>query len=151
MKKCAMKTSAGLAFLGAAAIGIWCGAAAAQDSATGPFTQDQVNSGRENFATNCAECHNQNLSGGSAPALAGKAFASKWEKRTAADLYTFIRTTMPMCQGGILGNSTYADIVAFLMWANGAEPGKDEFDGSTPVNIGSIFTGTVRPDLSKSR
>jgi hypothetical protein len=56
-----------------------------------------------------------------------------------------------MCQGGILGNSAYAEIVAYLLWANGAQPGKDEFDGSTAVNIGTIVTGTVRSDLSKSK
>ena len=149
MRKCAMKTPAGFAVLVAAALAGWCGAAAAQGSVPGPFSQDQVDSGRKNFAESCAECHNKDLSGVSAPALAGKAFAGKWDSKTTADLYTFIRTTMPMCQGGILGNSTYADIVAFLLWANGAQPGKDEFDGSAAVNIGSIVTGTVRPDLSK--
>jgi mono/diheme cytochrome c family protein len=148
---CAMKTSAGFALLVAAALGSGCGAAAAQGPVPGPFAQDQVDSGRENFATNCAECHNKDLSGVSAPALAGKTFADNWDKRTTADLYTFIRTTMPMCQGGILGNSVYADLVAFLMWANGAQPGKDAFDGSAPVTIGSLITGTVRPDLSKSK
>ena len=149
MKKCAMKASAGFAFLVAAALGTLCGAAAAQGSVPGPFAQDQVDSGRKNFAESCAECHNKDLSGVSAPALAGKAFAGKWDSRTTADLYTFIRTTMPMCQGGILGNSAYADLVAFLMWANGAQPGKNEFDGSAAASIGSIITGTARPDLSK--
>ena len=149
MRKCAMKTPAGFALLVAAALAGWCCTAAAQGSVPGPFSQDQVDSGRKNFAESCAECHNKDLSGVSAPPLAGKAFAGKWDSKTTADLYTFIRTTMPMCQGGILGNSTYADIVAFLLWANGAQPGKDEFDGSAAANIGSIVTGTVRPDLSK--
>jgi mono/diheme cytochrome c family protein len=151
VKKCAIKASAGFAFLVAVALGSGCCAAAAQASAPGPFTQDQVDSGRKNFAENCAECHNKDLSGGSAPALAGKAFAGKWENRTTADLYTFIRTTMPLCQGGILGNSTYAEIVAFLLWANGAQPGTEEFDGNTKVNMAAVVSGTVRSDLSKSK
>ena len=150
MKKCAMKPLSGFAMFVAVTLS-WCGAAAAQTSVPGPFTQDQVDSGRENYTANCAECHNRDLSGGSAPALAGKAFAGRWKEKTTADLYKLIQTTMPMCQGGILGNSAYAEIVAYLLWANGAQPGKDDFDGSTAVNIATIVTGTVRPDLSKSK
>jgi mono/diheme cytochrome c family protein len=149
MKKYAARTPAGFAFLTAILLGSWAGTAAAQAPVAGPFAQDQVDSGRKNFAESCAECHNKDLSGVSAPALAGKAFAGNWDKKTTADLYTFIRTTMPMCQAGILGNSAYAEIVAFLLWANGAQPGPQEFDGSAAVNIGTIVTGAVRPDLSK--
>jgi mono/diheme cytochrome c family protein len=150
MKKSAIELLAGFALLAAVMLG-WCGAAAAQGPAPGPFTRDQVDSGRKSFAENCAECHSNDLSGVSAPALAGKEFAGKWEKRTTADFYTFIRTNMPLCQGGILGNSAYAEIVAFLLWANGAQPGTAEFDGNTNVNMSTLVTGTVRPDLSKTR
>ena len=150
MKNCVMKPLSGFAMFVAVTLS-WCGGAAAQNSVPGPFTQDQVDSGRETFTANCAECHNGDLSGGSAPALAGKAFAGRWKEKTTAELYKFIQTTMPLCQGGILGNSAYAEIVAYLLWANGAQPGKDDFDGSTAVNIATIVTGTVRPDLSKSK
>jgi mono/diheme cytochrome c family protein len=151
MKRCGNKPLARFAFLAAITLGSWCCTAAAQSSAPGPFAQDQVDSGRKTFAENCAECHNKDLSGGSAPALAGKAFAGRWENKTTAELYKFIQTTMPLCQGGILGNSAYAEIVAFLLWANGAQPGTADFDGNTGVTIGTIVTGTVRPDLAKSK
>src|ERR1700743_2157210 len=88
-----------------------CGAAAAQTS-PGPFAQSQIASGRDQFTTNCVECHGKNLGGVSAPALAGKEFIAQWKDQTSADLYAFIRKTMPMCQGGVLGNGAYADIVA---------------------------------------
>jgi mono/diheme cytochrome c family protein len=151
VKQSAIKTSAGFAFLVAVTLGSWCSTAAAQGSVPGPFAQDQVDSGRKTFAENCAECHGKNLSGGTAPALAGAEFVARWREKSTADLYTFIRTTMPLCQGGILGNSAYAEIVAFLLWANGAQPGTEDFDGNTPITIGTIVTGTVRPDLSKSK
>jgi mono/diheme cytochrome c family protein len=151
MKKRATKSLSGFAMFVAVTLGNWCGGAAAQTSVPGPFSQDQVDSGRENFTTNCAECHNKDLSGGSAPALAGKAFVSRWEQKTTADLYKLIQTTMPMCQGGLLGNSAYAEIVAYLLWANGAQPGTADFDGKAGVTIGTIASGTVRPDLAKSR
>jgi mono/diheme cytochrome c family protein len=151
MKNCPAKTWAGSAFLVAVMLGGGCCSAAAQGSIPGPFAQDQVDSGRKGFAENCAECHGKTLAGESAPALAGKAFVSRWESKTTADLYKFIQTTMPMCHGGLLGNTAYAEIVAFLLWANGAQPGKDDFDGKAQAGISAIVTGTVRSDLSKSQ
>ncbi|HWC64143.1 MAG TPA: cytochrome c, partial [Rhizomicrobium sp.] len=81
----------------------------------GPFAKDQVDSGRKEFQDSCASCHENNLAGGTAPALAGKRFLDQWASQTSADLYNFIRKTMPECQGGILSNSAYADLVAFLL------------------------------------
>ena len=144
-----MKLSTSLLFSILIALGA-CGAAHAQTPAPGPFAKDQIATGRDQFQTNCAACHGANLSGDSGPALAGKAFLDRWKGQSTADLYTFIRKTMPMCEGGSLGNAAYADLVAYLMWANGAEAGKDEFDGSAAVSIGSIVTGTTRPELSAS-
>jgi len=126
-----------------------CGLAFAQGAA--PFAQDQITTGKSQFEQNCAACHGVNLSGPSAPPLAGKAFLGRWTGQTTADLYTFIKKTMPMCEGGSLGNAAYADLVAYLLWANGAEPGKDEFDGSASVNIGSIVTGTTRPEVTAAK
>src|SRR5262245_28797312 len=119
-----MKSSVALVFLAVLACG---GTAYAQTQ--GPFSKDQVDSGHKEFNDSCAACHGANLGGGTAPALAGKRFLDQWGKQSTADLYAFIKKTMPECQGGILSNSAYADLVAFLLWANGAEPGKDSFDG----------------------
>jgi mono/diheme cytochrome c family protein len=119
-------------------------------AATGPFAKDQVDSGHKEFQDSCSSCHANNLSGATAPALAGKRFLDQWASQSSADLYTFIRKTMPECQGGILSNSAYADLVAYLLWANGTDPGKDSFDGSAAVNIGAI-TGAVRPEVSQAK
>ena len=127
------------------------GDCAAAQAAPGPFAKDQVDSGRKEFADSCASCHGDNLAGGTAPALAGKRFLDQWANQTSADLYGFIKKTMPECQGGILSNDAYAGLVAFLLWANGAEPGKDSFDGSAAVNIGSIVSGTVRPEVAGAK
>jgi mono/diheme cytochrome c family protein len=127
------------------------GAAAGAQAAPGPFAKDQVDSGRREFADSCASCHGDNLAGGTAPAVSGKRFLDQWASQTSADFYTYIKKNMPQCQGGILGNDAYADLVAFLLWANGAEPGKDTFDGSAATNIGSIVTGTVRPDVARAK
>src|SRR5262249_43555474 len=137
-------------FLAAATFG-GCGAALAQAPAPGPFSKDQVDRGHDQFRENCSECHGINLAGVTAPALGGKPFLDHWGKQSSAELYTFIRKTMPMCQAGVLANDAYADIVAFLLWANGAEPGKDSFDGSASANVGSVVTGTVRPEVAQAK
>ena len=142
-----MKSFLGFALFGA----VMLAGGGANAQVPGPFSQDQVDAGRKSFAENCAECHAKDLSGVSAPALAGQVFAGRWKEKTTAELYTFIQTTMPLCQGGLLGNSVYAEIVAFLLWANGAQAGTQDLDGNTQANISAIVTGTVRPDLSKSR
>jgi len=151
VKKHAARKSAGFAFVVAIILGGGCGSASAQGSAPGPFAPDQVDAGRKGFAENCAECHGKDLSGGTAPVLAGPEFVGRWKEKNTAELYKFIQTTMPMCQGGVLGNRAYADIVAFVLWANGAQPGPDDFDGKAQASISAIASGTVRPDLSKTR
>ena len=140
-----MKALVSCVFLAILAVG-----GASAQAAPGPFAKDQVDSGRKEFQDSCSSCHENNLAGGTAPAVAGKRFLDQWGNQSAAELYSFIRKTMPECQGGILSNSAYADLVAFLLWANGAEPGKDTFDGSAAVNIGSI-TGAVRPEVSQAK
>jgi polar amino acid transport system substrate-binding protein len=150
-EKRAMKSLSGMAIFLVAALGSSCCAAAAQNLVPSPFSQDQVDTGRKNYAPNCAECHGDDLLGVSAPALVGKRFFSSWEQKSTSELYEFIRTTMPLCQAGILGNSAYASLVAYMLWANGAQPGAADFDGKTSVTISTIASGTVRPDLAKSK
>ena len=57
--------------LGAALAGV-CGVVIlfAQQRPAGPYTADQVASGRAAFQTNCASCHAANLSGAEGPELA---------------------------------------------------------------------------------
>jgi alcohol dehydrogenase (cytochrome c) len=75
------------------------GATALGQGASGPFTQAQVGAGRQAFEDNCAACHLQDLSGtNDAPALAGTPFMGAWGKRTTAQLYSKIATTMPLGQ-----------------------------------------------------
>ena len=96
--------------------------------ASGPFTQAQVASGHQAFDANCAPCHLQDLSGtNDAPALAGTPFMGAWGKRTTAQLYSKIATTMPLGQGGSLSEAQYADIVAYILNRNGARAGNNAF------------------------
>jgi alcohol dehydrogenase (cytochrome c) len=138
---------------GAAAIaGVALGTVAFGQGASGPFTAVQVDAGRQAFGDNCAQCHLADLAGtNDAPALAGPAFIGAWGKRTTAELYSKISKTMPLGRGGSLDASAYANIVAYILRANGATPGTADFTPTTAVAIGSIANGKMPADLNTLR
>ncbi len=94
--------------------------------AAAPFTDAQAAAGRLAYAQHCSACHGETLSGsGEAPPLAGPALADSWGARTTRDLLTHTRESMPPQNPNGLGAATYADIVAFVLSANGAQAGKE--------------------------
>jgi len=109
--------------------------------AAAPFTQDQVNSGRDDYLTSCASCHGKELSGTTAPALTGKAFRASWSKHTTAELYTFVQNMMPVSQEGRLADDDYINIVAFILSKNGAKAGSEALTATTSARIGEITSG----------
>jgi len=134
--------------LGASLLGI--GAVFAQENLPpGPFTAGQVAAGRTAFMTSCAACHQANLSGqGDALPLAGRQFLSGWSGRTTADLYNLIHASMPANAPGSLSAPAYADITAFILYANGAKAGPVALMPATAVRIGSIANGSAPADLA---
>jgi alcohol dehydrogenase (cytochrome c) len=115
------------------------GATALGQGANAPLSQ--VQAGRQAFDTNCAPCHLQDLAGtNDAPALAGAPFMGAWGKRTTAQLYSKIATTMPLGQGGSLSEAQYTDIVAYILSRNGARTG-NTFTLTSAVQIDTIANG----------
>jgi alcohol dehydrogenase (cytochrome c) len=138
---------------GAAAImGAALGTMAFGQGAAGPFTQAQVDAGRQGFADNCAACHQADLQGtNDAPQLAGSAFMGAWKGRTTQQLYTKISKTMPSGRGGSLDEPTYTSITAYILRANGATPGTTAFTPTSSVGIGAIANGTMPAGLTTAR
>src|SRR5471032_2715704 len=109
------------------------GLAVAQQT-MGPFTAEQAQRGRADYATNCAACHLDNLSGGGeAPSLAAGNFMRSWGPKSTRELYAYIHSAMPLGRGASLPDATYANILAFLLRANGAAPGPAALTSSTDV------------------
>ena len=128
------------------------GTVALGQGAPGPFTQAQVDAGRQGFADNCAACHQADLQGtNDAPQLAGSAFMGAWKGRTTQALYNKISKTMPSGRGGSLDEQTYTSITAYILRANGAAPGTTAFTPATSVAIGSIANGTMPAGLTAAR
>jgi alcohol dehydrogenase (cytochrome c) len=132
----------------AAMLGAAVGTVAFGQAAAGPFTQAQVDAGRQDYGVNCAQCHNPDLSGtNDAPQLAGDAFMGAWKGRTTQALYNKISNTMPVGRGGSLEEATYAAITAYILHANGASAGSSAFTPLTAAGIGAIASGKLPDDV----
>src|SRR5262249_51240775 len=91
--------------------------------------------------TNCSACHAADLSGREGPQLAGSTFISQWGDRTAGELISLIRATMPPGAGGTLPDQTYVNLAAFILDANSSRPGSQALNTSSAVSIRSVATG----------
>ena len=124
-------------------------AVAQTELATGPFTAVQVEDGRKVYLARCAACHQANLQGqGEALPLAGRRFMAGWNTRTSQDLYNLIQTSMPQGAPNSLDDQTYANVTAFILYANGAKPGPTSFLRAPPLPIGLIADGIAPGDLN---
>jgi alcohol dehydrogenase (cytochrome c) len=115
-----------------------------QQTAAGPYTAAQATAGRAVYQARCASCHNADLSGLSAPALAGLQFTGSWGERTTADLVSFMAGAMPPDNPGSLGEAAYLNVAAFILDANGARAGNQPLTAATRVAIRTVATGQVR-------
>lgn len=94
---------------------------------TPSYTAAQAKRGAALYAGACALCHGETVDGGEfGPALKGPAHAAYWNGRTLKDMLEHMKLTMPPTQPGLLGDQGFADVLAFLLEANGAAPGKKE-------------------------
>jgi mono/diheme cytochrome c family protein len=99
----------------------------------GVYTAAQAERGHAAYETSCVGCHEGSDADG--PELIGKAFLDRWREDKLESLFTFIKTTMPGNMPGSLDERVYADIIAFILQANGLPAGKREL---SPDMAGSI-------------
>lgn len=112
----------------------------------GVYTEAQAERGAAGFTGHCANCHGANLAGtGEAPALVGPQFLSDFDGLSAGDLFDRIRTTMPQDNPGSLTRDQYADILAFLLKANGMPSGPKELDRRSEYLKVIGFSAAAKP------
>jgi alcohol dehydrogenase (cytochrome c) len=120
--------------------------ATGQQAATGPYTVEQVAAGRTAYQEHCASCHLEDLGGRfEAPQLAGSDFKTQWGDRTAGDLISFMKLTMPPSNPGSLDEQTYISLAAFLLDANGAKAGNQRLTAASSVTIRLVAGGQTPP------
>ena len=112
-------------------------AAAAQTPATelrsirdGVFTADQALRGQAAYTGPCDRCHGYKLDGAAddpdmlpAPPVAGPKFLRKWNGRSLAELFEYMRVAMPANNPGYLSEREWADIVAYMLSVSGMPAG----------------------------
>lgn len=106
----------------AAGVLVAAGGAVAQDvaeevptiDAPAWFTEEQAEAGQSAYESNCAGCHGEEA----VESLAGYP--------NAGSFYGFISSQMPADNPGGLAPETYADIIAYLLSANGFPAGEEE-------------------------
>lgn len=135
-----------LFFLGATALAFGGVAAQTPPLQKGPFNEQQALAGQGAYQTHCASCHQPDMRGlNEARPLVGTDFMGQWQERTVQELITYTQTTMPLSPGvpGSLGEQTYLDLVAFLLYANGAAPGDGVLTASSTLVIGHAANGVM--------
>ena len=85
-------------------------------SLTGVYSQAQARKGAETYKRYCSACH-------SPASHSGETFRTTWSGRSAAELYDYLRMTMPDDNPGKLSRAQYADIVSYLLQLNGMPSG----------------------------
>ena len=92
------------------------------------FTADQVARGKLAYGRACLDCHGEALDNGEfgGPPLRGADFLRRWTRGTVGALYAYTKSRMPVDRPGALGDQAYADLVAFILDANGYPSGDNE-------------------------
>ncbi len=106
---------------------------------SGVYTAAQAARGEEAFRA-CTYCHGRDLKGGDdppGPALRGEIFLMRWRERSVGDLYVRIAETMPKNNPGGLTLQGYADVMSYLLQANGLPAGMSELPAD-PEALGQI-------------
>jgi mono/diheme cytochrome c family protein len=101
-------------------------------TSAGVYTTQQASRGAELYQSKCSTCHGTELAGdGTAPPLAGPAFATHWAGQPVASLFDMIHLAMPSDQPGTLTGQQTADLIAFLLSSNKFPAGQTELPAVT--------------------
>lgn len=115
----------------------------------GVFTEDQVAIGSALYASGCAACHGHNLKGTEGGnALVGERFINKWKGASLDTLFEVTRATMPKTNPKSLDDASYANLIAFILQANGFPAGASDLP-SDQNELKKITMGP-RPDNART-
>ncbi|HXD72155.1 MAG TPA: hypothetical protein VN628_00390, partial [Vicinamibacterales bacterium] len=131
---------------------------------TGVYTSAQADRAQQTFDSICTQCHT--LAPGGATrggAVSGDKFMAAFQQKTVGDLLGYVSKNMPNGNGGSLAPSTYNDLVALILRANGFPAGTAELTpaavadvqiipkdgpGELPANVLARVVGCLKKDGS---
>ena len=110
---------------------------------SGPtYTAGQAERGQTSYQHWCQTCHGSDLDNGEfgGPPLRGSWFRSHWGNSDVGALFAYVRSAMPPDNPSGLNDTTYADILAFILQANGYPTGGAEL----PPDANALSEMTLR-------
>jgi len=119
---------------------------------SGVYTAAQAKSGEALYYGVCVDCHGDDLEGRErAPALAGAAFAQKWDGANLKKLFERMQEMPPDDPAARLTPAQYADILGFLLSANNIPAGTTALVGDKDVLAGITYTSQRPKNASGQR
>jgi len=102
----------------------------------GVYTAEQAVRGKVQYENNCAACHASDLSGSEGRPLRGEVFIRDWADKDLGRLLDRAKR-MPPGAPGSLSDSTYAEILAYVLQANSFPAGSTELtvDGLNNIRV----------------
>lgn|ERR1043166_497244 len=130
----------------------------------GVYTDAQAERARQTFDSICTQCHTL-APGGSTRGgpVSGDKFWAAFQQKTVGDLLGYVSKNMPNGNGGSLPASTYNDLIALILKANGFPTGTTEVSpaaiadvqiipkdgpGELPANVLARVVGCLKKDGS---
>ena len=87
---------------------------------SGVYTKAQNERGEQLYSSACSQCHGLRLNGAGqpdqppSPAVARTAFLRKWDGKSVAELFTYVREMMPTDAPGTLTEQQAIDVIAHM-------------------------------------
>ena len=128
-------------------------AGAAEQFASGTFTDSQFEAGAVIYAQLCASCHGQNAEGGVAAALTGPNFRRSYSSRDSdvESLLNVISDTMPPRQPDRLSEAENLAVLAFVLGSNGVLAGTEALKSQASyLSAIPLARGDQKLDISKN-
>ena len=98
------------------------------------YSKEQADRGGKLYVALCQFCHDPghlDPAKKAGPELAGEKFITKWSGHTLGELHTNILTTMPNDGSAFLDDDQTADILAYMLQANGFPEGPAAMKSNT--------------------
>src|SRR5262245_14594975 len=120
--------------------------AAAQVSIwSGVYTEAQGKRGQELYSGSCSQCHGPRLNGAGqadqppSPAIARAGFLRKWDGKTVAELFKYVRETMPTDRPGTITDQQGIDAIAHMFAVSEIPAGDKELPTDPKVLEGIVI------------
>ena len=120
--------------------------AAAQVSIwSGVYTEAQRKRGQQLYSGACSHCHGPRLNGAAqsdqppSPAIARAGFLRKWDGKTVAELFTYVREMMPTDRPGTITDQDSIDAIAHMFAVSEIPAGDKELPTDKKVLEGIVI------------